>query len=141
MDSGMHDFSQAMQQLINTAGHGFRGMNHRLEPFPNLLGRIVLRGIGRQFEKPDFRMLGDELLNHSGLVNGGIVENEHQLFPLRFGAELMKKFFEDRSITFACALPVKRIACRRVCPKYAAGFPFRRCPQGKMARRVCANRA
>jgi len=81
MDSGMHDFSQAMQQLLNAASHGFRGMNHWLEPFPNLLGWIVLRGIGRQRKKPDFRIFGDEFLNHAGLVNGSIVEDQNQIFP------------------------------------------------------------
>ena len=78
---GAHELSDAGKNFFCAAVHGFRQpADAWFHPFPDLLGRIIFRGIGRECKNYNVLIIFDKISEVSAEVNGSIVGYDDNSF-------------------------------------------------------------
>ena len=92
---GMPDELTDLPEHVLTCVEGGRPIDLGVEPLPEALDRIVLRGIRLQVLQFHPRVLREKVFNRSTFVNRGIVEDHEEQ---RLGQPLVELVEEGRTV-------------------------------------------
>ena len=88
-----------MHQLLNAIVNGFRPVDQWFDPMPDLFDGIILRCICRKCEEIQIWVFLKEPLQFLASMNGRVVQNNRQAFPLELSPKLMQESKEDAGVT------------------------------------------